>query len=394
MPFEFDVLFEVQVPKPWSERKERDRFHEAIEQAVFAELMGFRTAWIVEHHFLTQFAHSSAPDAVLGALAMRTSTMRLGFGVALLPHAVNHPIRVAERAAMVDVLSDGRVEVGTGRSSSPYQLEAFGTDVATTREQWEEAIKLLPRLWTEEDVSHHGRFLGWVDRITVVPRPLQRPHPPLWVASTQPDTCRLAGEKGIGLLMPALNSPDVLRTQVEAYKAAVAAPIDPVGLVRHDQCALFALSFCADDDDAARRRGGAAALWYVNTITEIYQNDWRGTPLEEVPESYRPHVEARRRGASGAGNFAAERTADAGDEATIAQYIDSGAFCVGDVARVTENVRRYRAIGGDRLVCVMQLGDLGHDEVMRSLELYGTAVIPAIRADEAAEVTTPSTARR
>jgi alkanesulfonate monooxygenase SsuD/methylene tetrahydromethanopterin reductase-like flavin-dependent oxidoreductase (luciferase family) len=383
MPFEFDVLFEVQVPRPWNDRKERDRFHEAVEQAVFAEAMGFRTAWMVEHHFLTEFAHSSAPEAVLGALSMRTSTLRLGFGVSLLPYAINHPIRVAERAAMIDILSDGRVEVGTGRSSSPYQLEAFGTDPATTREQWDEAVKLLPRLWTEEGVTHRGRFLGWEDAVTVVPRPLQRPHPPLWVASTQPDTCRLAGEKGIGLLMPALNSPDVLRVQVEAYKQAVAAPIDQVGAFRHDQCALFALSFCADDDDVARHRGGSAALWYVNTITEIYKNDWRGTPLEEVPESYRAHVEARRRGASGAGNFAAERTEATDDETAIKQYIDSGAFCVGDVSQVTENVRRFREIGGDRLVCVMQLGDLRHDEIMRSLELFGTAIIPAIRADEA-----------
>lgn len=385
--FGFDILFEIQVPRPWADRKERNRFHEALDQAVFAEQMGFGTAWMVEHHFLTEFAHSSSPEAVLGALSQRTERLRLGFGVALLPGPVNHPIRVAERAAMVDILSDGRVEVGTGRSSSPYQLEAFGTDVATTREQWDEAIKLLPRLWTEEGVTHHGDFFDWDDEITVVPRPIQDPHPPLWVASTQPDTCRLAGEKGIGLLMPALNSPAALQAQVDAYKAAVAAPTDQVGHQVVDDCALFALCFCADDDETARRTGGAAALWYVNTITEIYKNDWRGTPLEEVPDSYRAHVEARRRGASGAGNFAVEGPAEADDTSAIDQYIESGAFCVGDPDQVLENVRGYRAIGGDRLVCVMQLGDLPHDAIMRSLELFGTRVIPAIRADEQAEAT-------
>src|SRR5262245_46338586 len=107
--------------------------------------MGFKTIWFVEHHFLAEFAHSSAPEVVLGALSQRTSTIRLGHGVTLLPKDVNHPIRVAERAAMIDIMTDGRLEMGTGRSSSPYQLEAFGTDMSQTREQWEEALKLLPQ---------------------------------------------------------------------------------------------------------------------------------------------------------------------------------------------------------------------------------------------------------
>ncbi|HEV8298737.1 MAG TPA: LLM class flavin-dependent oxidoreductase, partial [Acidimicrobiales bacterium] len=148
MAFGFDILFEVQVPRPWTDRKERNKFHEAVEQAVFAEQMGFDIAWFVEHHFLAEWAHSSAPEVVLGALTQRTSTIRLGHGVTLLPGAVNHPIRVAERAAMLDIMSEGRLEMGTGRSSSPYQLEAFGVDVTTTREQWQESIRLLPKLWT------------------------------------------------------------------------------------------------------------------------------------------------------------------------------------------------------------------------------------------------------
>lgn len=380
MRFGFDLLFEVQVPRPWTDGKERDRFHEALEQAVFAEEMGFDTIWMVEHHFLKEFAHSSAPEVVLGALSQRTSRIRLGHGVTLLPGAVNHPIRVAERAAMADIMSDGRLEMGTGRSSSPYQLEAFGTDVATTREQWEESIKLLPRLWTEDDWSYQGEFYSWIDKITVLPRPVQKPHPPLWVASTQPDTCRLAGEKGIGLLMPALNSPDNLKAQVDLYKDAVRNPIDQVGFFKNDQCALFALTHCADDMERARTVGGAAAWWYVEIIKEIYANDWRGTPLDKVPPSYRAHVEARRSGASGAGNFTAVLPSQDKVQEGIDQFIESGAFLVGDPARVIENVRRYVDIGGDRLVCVMQMGDLAHDDIMRSIELFGTKVIPAIRA--------------
>src|SRR5262249_748933 len=141
MGFGFDLLFEIEVPRPWHDRKERDRFHEAIEQAVFAEQMGFDTIWVVEHHFLQEFAHCSAPEALVGALAMRTQRIRLGHGVVLMLGELNHPIRVAERAATLDILSDGRLEMGTGRSSSPYQIEAFGADPRTTREQWEEGLR-------------------------------------------------------------------------------------------------------------------------------------------------------------------------------------------------------------------------------------------------------------
>jgi alkanesulfonate monooxygenase SsuD/methylene tetrahydromethanopterin reductase-like flavin-dependent oxidoreductase (luciferase family) len=383
--FEFDILFEVQVPRPWTDGKERNRFHEAVEQVVFAEQMGFNIAWFVEHHFLAEWAHSSAPEVVLGALTQRTSTIRLGHGVTLLPGAVNHPIRVAERAAMLDIMSDGRLEMGTGRSSSPYQLEAFGVDVATTREQWQESIRLLPKLWTEEDFSYHGRFYSWDDKVTVVPRPVQKPHPPLWVAATQADTCQMAGEYGIGLLMPALNSPDKLAPQVKVYKDAIANATDPAGMFINDQCALFAVTSCNDDDDFARTVGGSAALWYVDTIKEIYSNDWRGTPLDQVPDSYRAHVAARQSGASGAGNFTAAIPEISDSRQVIDQFIEAGAFLVGDPDRVIDNVRKYRAIGGDRLVCVMQLADLRHDDIMRSIELFGTKVMPAIAADEAAD---------
>src|SRR5579862_6786231 len=118
MGFKIDLLFEVEVPRPWTDGKEAQKFHEALEQAAFADAMGFDTIWLVEHHFLEEAAHSSAPDAFLGALTQRTSQCRLGFGVTLMPGRVNHPIRVAERAAVMDILSGGRLEMGTGRSSS------------------------------------------------------------------------------------------------------------------------------------------------------------------------------------------------------------------------------------------------------------------------------------
>jgi alkanesulfonate monooxygenase SsuD/methylene tetrahydromethanopterin reductase-like flavin-dependent oxidoreductase (luciferase family) len=386
MAFKVDLLFEVEVPRPWDEGKERNRFHEALEQAVFADEMGFDTVWFVEHHFLEEAAHSSAPDAMLGALTQRTSNIRLGLGVALMPGRVNHPIRVAERAAVLDILSDGRLEMGTGRSSSPYQLRAFGVDIADTREEWEEATRLLPQLWTRDKFSYQGKFFSWEDKITVVPRPVQKPHPPMWVASTQPDTCALAGSRGLGLLMPQLGGPDSAKESIAAYKNAVAAPSDPIGMFVNDQCALFTCAFTADDDDRARVLGGQASMWYLQCLGAIYANDWAGQSLDSVPDSYRYHAETRRKGLLTGGTLqTGMKSSEMKDPLAYEKMIDSGAFCVGDPASVLANIERYRAAGADRIVCVMQLADLRHDDLMRSIELFGRVIIPAIRANEAAE---------
>lgn len=383
MAFKVDLLFEVEVPRPWVTGKERRIFHEALEQAVFADQMGFDTIWFVEHHFLEEAAHSSAPDALLGALSQRTSKARLGFGVNLMPGRVNHPIRVAERAAVMDILCDGRLEVGTGRSSSPYQLRAFGVDVEHTREEWEEATRLLPELWTREKFAYHGRFFSWDDEITVVPRPVQRPHPPLWVASTQPDTCALAGHKGLGLLMPQLGGPESARDGIAAYKKAVANPIDPIGLVRNEECALFTCAFADDDDERGRTLGGQAAMWYLQCLSAIYANDWSGQPFDAVPDSYKYHAATRAKGLVTGGTLSTGLTKEqmAADTAA-AEMIEKGAFCVGDSSRVLATLERYRAVGADRIVCVMQLGDLRHEDLMRSIELFGTRIIPALKAGE------------
>lgn len=385
LAFEFDLLFEIQVPFPWDEGKERARFHEVIEQTVLAEQMGFDAVWLVEHHFLREFAHSSAPEVMLGALAMKTSRIRLGHGVTLLPKPINHPIRVAERAATIDILSDGRLEMGTGRSSSPYQIEPFGVDVATTREQWEESLKLLPRLWNSDKLTHQGRFWSWQDEVTVLPKPLQKPHPRLWVASAQPDTCAVAGQKGIGLLLPAISPPETFRQHVKAYKDAVADPIDQVGEFKNDQAGLFTIGFCHDDDDYARQVGGPAGLWYLNTVSEIYKNDWRGVPLEKVPPSHRYHAELKHKGHAADVGGGVKLTTPQESEKTWQGLIDVGAFCIGSPDKVIEKVELYRAAGADRLVSVMQIADLSHDDLMRSIELFGTKVIPHFRALEAEE---------
>ena len=221
----FGMFYELQMPKPWSENAEYNTLWQAVEQVTYAEEMGFEQVWLVEHHFLSEFAHSSAPEVTLAIMAERTSTMRLGFGVVLAP--VHHPLHVAARVATLDIFSNGRVDVGVGRTKGPYQLTPFGTDVAQTQSMMIETLECLPGMWTQDVFSHEGEHWSIPPR-EVIPKPIQKPHPPLWMACTQEDTFRLAGQLGLGCLVNTLGGTDKTRGLVNAYFKAIENP-NPVG---------------------------------------------------------------------------------------------------------------------------------------------------------------------
>ncbi|HZU80369.1 MAG TPA: LLM class flavin-dependent oxidoreductase, partial [Acidimicrobiales bacterium] len=196
----FGIFYEHQLPRPWEDGAERKLLRDALEQVELADRLGFDCVWEVEHHFLEEYSHSSAPEVFLAAASQRTSRIRLGHGIVQLPVGFNHPARVAERIATLDLVSDGRVEFGTGESSSEIELGGFGVARATKRAQWEEALDVVTRLFVEEPFAgHEGEFVSMPPR-NLVPKPMQRPHPPLWVACSRRDTIHLAATKGIGAL--------------------------------------------------------------------------------------------------------------------------------------------------------------------------------------------------
>src|SRR5713226_9161263 len=154
-----DLLYEMEMLRPWQPDSEYRTYWEAVEQIEAADRYGFDTVWEVEHHFLEEFSHSPAPEVFLSAIAQRTSRIRIGHGVTLLPLKFNHPIRVAERAAVLDIMSKGRLEFGTGRSSVMEQM-GFEIDPTESREQWQEAVRAIPKMWMEEKFSYTGRFFN------------------------------------------------------------------------------------------------------------------------------------------------------------------------------------------------------------------------------------------
>ena len=233
----FGLMYEIQIPEPHYPGIERDVYKQVLEQVTLADEVGFHYFWTVEHHFLKEFSHCPAPEVLYGAVSQRTQNIRIGHAVALLLPQYNYPVRVAERAAVLDILSDGRCELGTGRSTTLIEIDGFQINANETRAMWEEAVSIIPRMWTEDPFEHNGHYFKIPPR-SVIPKPIQNPHPPLWVACSQPDSFYTAGEKGLGALCFNIGNPD---TCIETIKKYQATGIDQVlcfmqfGKLPHDK---------------------------------------------------------------------------------------------------------------------------------------------------------------
>jgi len=358
----FGLLYELEYARPWRPGFERDLFHQALDQIELADRVGFDYVWMVEHHFLTEYSHSSAPEVFLGAVSQRTQRIRLGHGIVLLPMAYNHPVRVAERIATLDILSNGRVDFGTGRSGTPIELGGFGIDPALSREMWEEAVSIIPRMWQDESFSYEGRFFSVPER-NIVPKPLQKPHPPMWVAAGSPSTFQRAGAHGLGVLCFIIGKPASLAARVGEYREAIRTARPAAGVV-NEQVAGFTVTLCLDDDREARAIGGPAALWYTHMLSSIL-GDWRGQCVPGYEYYAKLGEEARDQAGEDLGNL-----------------LENGTYCIGDPAACIRTVKKYQDAGVDQMICFMQAGRIPHEKIMRSIALFGEQVIPAFRADD------------
>src|SRR3954463_7247861 len=184
----FGIFYEHQLPRPWEEGANEQLLKDALDQVELADRVGFDYVWEVEHHFLEEYSHSSASDVFLAACSQRTKNIRLGFGILPLPPGYQHPARVAETVATLDLVSDGRVDFGSGETSSGAELAGFGVDRETKRDQWDEALDVVTRMMVEEPFNGRGGGYFTMPPRNVVPKPVQRPHPPLWVACSRRET--------------------------------------------------------------------------------------------------------------------------------------------------------------------------------------------------------------
>jgi alkanesulfonate monooxygenase SsuD/methylene tetrahydromethanopterin reductase-like flavin-dependent oxidoreductase (luciferase family) len=355
---EFGLLYEWQMPKGISREDESRQFLQMMDQVELAEQVGFKSVWSVEHHFLESFSHASAPEVLLSWLAAKTKTIRIGHGVRLLPYPYNHPIRAAEQAATLDLLSQGRLEFGSGRSATAAELGGFGIDPADTREMWEESLRLIIKAWTEPVVEHHGKYFDQVPR-PMVPKPLQSPHPPLWMSCTSPESHEVAGALGLGLLSFTLAlSFDEVAQRIAKYRERIKTA-EPIGKFVNNQTAVFTMTHCAPTRELARERAESGVMRYQHDQIELLTSL---IPKLEENSSYDYY----------------QRFVGVDYDKFTYEYLDSrNMILVGDPDRCIELAKQYESIGVDRLLCFMQYKDMSHEHTMESIRLFGNEVIPA-----------------
>ena len=268
----FGIFYEHQNPRPWTgERTDHQLLKDALEQVVLADRVGIDHVWQVEHHFLEEYSHGSAPEVFLAAAAMRTERIRLGHGIIQIPPRVNHPARVAERVATLDLISDGRVDFGTGEASSGAELGGFLVDRNQKRAMWEDAMDAIARMFVEEP------FAGWNSEFfsmpprNVVPKPLQRPHPPLWVACSRRETIQFAARNGIGALSFSFVEPEDAGKWVDEYYSIIESDeCVPVGFAVNPNVAVVLPMMMHEDEATAIERGIDGAHFFGYSLAHYY----------------------------------------------------------------------------------------------------------------------------
>jgi alkanesulfonate monooxygenase SsuD/methylene tetrahydromethanopterin reductase-like flavin-dependent oxidoreductase (luciferase family) len=351
----FSIFYEMQISEPTRD-KEAQLFRDCLAQAELADELGYHCVWEVEHHGLFEYSHSSAPEIFLSFVAARTKRIRLGHGVTLLPHRYNHPIRIAERIATLDVLSGGRVNWGTGKSSSRVEQVAFETDIPTLHDQWLEALDIIPRMWRADVFSHEGRFFR-IAPIQVVPKPVQQPHPPVFAACTKPDSAAFVGKLGLGALNFAIGDDHYLHEKVSEYRKAVKAA-QPALIAKNDHFACTPPCIVLDDDREACRWGLRGARFFSEALATYYFTTERPTGALRVSRGFLTDEEVS--------EVMANRNAPGSPLSAI----------VGDPGAARETVGRFREAGVDELILVMQLGTVPHEIVVRSLRTFAEKVMP------------------
>lgn len=378
----FGIFYEHQLPRPWEADSEYALMRDALEQVELADRLGFDVVWAVEHHFLEEYSHSSAPEIFLAACSQRTKNIRLGHGIIQTAPGYNHPARTAERVATLDLVSGGRVEFGSGESGSEAELGGFRVDPAIKRDAWLEGLEVALRCMTETPFTGvEGRFVQMPPR-NVVPKPFQQPHPPLWVACSRRDTILLAAEKGIGALTFAFIDPEEAVKWVTDYEQTLADRCVPVGLAVNANIACVTQMMCHRDSQTALDRGLEGGNFFGYSLGHYYAfgehrpgvtNVWDEFLERRGARGFSPEIEAAvRQERLGAKVAAGDRTGLRG--------------ATGSPDQVREYLARFESAGVDQVIFVLQAGKNQHEHICESLELFANEVMPAFKERDGAQV--------
>jgi alkanesulfonate monooxygenase SsuD/methylene tetrahydromethanopterin reductase-like flavin-dependent oxidoreductase (luciferase family) len=349
----FGIFYEHQLPRPWDEHSEYRLLQHSLDEIELADRLGYDYAWEVEHHFLEEYSHSSAPEVFLGAASQRTKRIRLGHGIVQL--TTNHPARVAERISTLDLVSHGRVELGIGEGSTVTELHPFERRFRDKREVWEDAVRALIPMFGPGGVEYHGPHFDFPLR-NVLPKPLQKPHPPLWVACSQRDTIEMAGRRGMGALGFQFVSADEAHAWVHTYYNAHTKRLDKLADYQTNPNIAVVCGFmcCETDEEALAKADGWTFFAFA---LRFYANRTPGAPgsinLWDEYQAYRHSPQGRQMHVGG---------------------------LIGSPATIRAKLRKFEQSHVDQVIFLNQAGRNTHEDICASLELFAREVMPEFHA--------------
>jgi len=354
----FGIFYEHQLPRPWDKGSEQQLFQEALDQVELADKLGIDYAWEVEHHFLDEYSHSSAPEVFLAACSQRTTNIRLGHGIVLMLPGYNHPARIAERLATLDLVSNGRVEWGTGESASKAELAGFNIEWTgeTKREMWREATEQVANMLVMDPYpGFDGKYFSMPCR-NVVPKPVQSPHPPLWLACSNRDTIHEAARAGVGALTFAFVDQSEAKKWVDEYYDIIRTECVPIGHAVNANVAMVTGFSCHEDADEAKRRGMDGFRFFGYALGHHYIF---GDHKPGRTDVWAEFEKAR--------DMIPEEGANRG---------------IGTPDQLREHLQGFADAGVDQVVFIQQGGRNKHQHICESLELFAEKVMPAFHAGE------------
>ncbi len=350
----FGIFYEHQLPRPWKDGDELKLFQDALDQVELADRLGIDHAWEVEHHFLEEYSHSSAPEVFLAACSQRTKNIRLGHGIVLMPPGYNHPARVAERIATLDLVSNGRVEFGTGESSANLELGGYNVPVEQKRAMWRESVEqCLNMMVIDPYPGFKGQFFDMPCR-NIVPKPVQKPHPPVWVACSNRETIKLAARLGIGALTFAFVDPAEARQWVDDYYRIIKEECVPIGHAVNANIAMITGFSVHRDHDEALRRGLDGFRFFGYALGHHYIFGEHKPGRTDIWKNF--------------------------EQARALMPANPGAAGMGTPDEMRAHLRKFAEAGVDQVAFIQQGGRNRHEHICEALELFGRDIMPEFKA--------------
>jgi alkanesulfonate monooxygenase SsuD/methylene tetrahydromethanopterin reductase-like flavin-dependent oxidoreductase (luciferase family) len=351
----FGGFYELQLPKPWQADSEHTTIQNALEQVELSDRGGFDYIWATEHHFLEEYAHSSAPEVFLAACTQRTRNARIGHGIVQMSPFINHPARVAERIGTLDLISSGRVDFGIGAGATETELGGYNVPQDEKKHMMLEGARAAIEMMVQEPFGgYEGRYFKMPAR-NIVPKPMQKPHPPLWMACSNRTSIAQAARLGVGALTFSFVDPGQARQYVELYYSTLEKECEPLGYEVNPQIAITCPFLCDRDDQRALQMGAEAYGFFIYGLGHY---SFFGEHIPGATDIWDEFKNRPKEFASPEG-----RTQD----------------CVGSPDRIREQLREFEAVGIDHVICLSQAGKIPHEMLCSSIELFSKEVLPEFK---------------